>query len=73
MTLCGIAQPANPECANSWDATAPVLRDGQRSDAGGYVCEDNKGAITCTVGAGPGAGNGFHLDVNGSSVVGPAP
>jgi hypothetical protein len=72
VTLCGDAYlPLS--CTTNWDTSAPRLKDGQRSDVGGYVCVDEAGAITCTVKTGAGAGRGFHVDVNGAEVVGPAP
>jgi hypothetical protein len=44
-----------------------------RSAVGGYVCTDEPAAVTCTVKAGPAAGNGFRVHAGGSEVIGPAP
>jgi hypothetical protein len=63
----GTVELCQSVCANNWDDDAPVLRDGQRSLAGGYTCADAKGAITCTVAS----GKGFRIAVNGASTVGP--
>jgi hypothetical protein len=74
VVLCGLDQgDEDSECAQQWDASAPVLHDGQSSDVGGYVCADQAGAVTCTVKSGAGAGRGFHVDVHGSQAVGPGP
>ena len=73
VTLCGDAQPAQPLCAQNWDKGAPRLKDGQRSDLGGFVCADQAGQLTCTVKTGIGGGHGFHVSTAGSEVVGPAP
>ena len=47
------------------------LTDGLSSDFGGYVCTDAKGAITCTVKEGTGAGSGFRVGPAGSEVISP--
>jgi hypothetical protein len=72
VTLCGDAYlPLS--CTTNWDTNAPRLKDGQRSDVGGFVCVDQTGAIMCTVKTGPGAGRGFHVSTAGSEVVGGGP
>jgi hypothetical protein len=73
VRLCGATVPANPLCIQNWDDGAPVLRAGQRSDYGGYVCLADAGAVICTVKAGAGKGRGFRVDAGGVSEVAPVP
>jgi hypothetical protein len=56
-----------------YGSNLPRLADGQRSDVNGFVCVDERGALTCTIKTGAGAGRGFHVDANGSETVGPVP
>jgi hypothetical protein len=72
VVRCGTGQAAPYDfCTQNWAVTTIRLKDGLSSDFGGYVCTDAKGAVTCTVKDGAGAGRGFRVGPAGSEVIGP--
>jgi hypothetical protein len=68
LWLCGDAQtdPRAQRCIQNWDSEAFRLADGQQTDAGGFLCTDTAGAMTCTVKA---TGAGFRVDRTGSAAL----
>jgi hypothetical protein len=56
--------------AQNWDSGAPVLRDGQETESGGFRCSSAANGITCIVLAGHGANKGFVISAGGVERVG---
>jgi hypothetical protein len=71
LTTCFVAVPSvSADCLQNWDSGAPVLRDGQESESGGFRCSSAANGITCIVLAGHGANKGFVITAGGVARVG---
>ena len=66
----GAVTVCNDSCLQNWDAKAPVLGYGHRSELNGFRCASAQNGITCTVIAGAGKGKGFLITASGITQVG---
>lgn len=78
VTICSVPQLIYPPgghvpegCAlQNWNADAPILKYGQRTEQYGLRCTSATNGITCTVVAGAGKGKGFRIDASKAVEVG---
>ena len=78
VTICSVPQLVYPPgghvpegCAlQNWNADAPILKYGQRTEQYGLRCTSATNGITCTVVAGAGKGKGFRIDASEAVEVG---
>ena len=72
VTFCYVRSPSLSQvCFQNWGVGDPVLRYGQRSDVGGFLCSSARNGITCVVESGPNSGRGFQISPTQAVRVGP--
>jgi hypothetical protein len=71
VTLCFVAVPSvRHVCVQNWDANAPVLQRGQRTERSNVRCVAAVHTITCTSVRGPARGKGFRISTTRAARVG---
>jgi hypothetical protein len=70
VSTCYAATPSLTEiCLQNWDASAPVLAYGERSQVEGVRCSSAPTGITCVKLTEPGKGRGFQVNKEGVAKI----